>query len=239
MAINKKDQIKIYGENIENSLCIKLAELQKDIWGLSDMEVYPPWAILVVPKRGGAVLAAFDGAEPIALAILPPSISGQGEKCLHLHMVGVTKEYRSKGIAEQMLLRSKEWAVENGFSAIRWTYDPLESANANLYIGKLGAFVSKYYVDYYGELTGRDAGLPSDRFWAEWLFDKKTKTGTKEARVEIPNNFQDIKQTNMNRAKDIRLRTRKEFVRLFKEGYVIDGFVRKKNLCHYIAHNIR
>jgi predicted GNAT superfamily acetyltransferase len=52
---------------------------------------------------------------------------------------------------------------------VTWTYDPLESRNANLNINKLGAVCRAYIRDYYGPMTdGLNVGLPSDRFQVEW-----------------------------------------------------------------------
>ncbi len=52
---------------------------------------------------------------------------------------------------------------------VTWTYDPLESRNANLNIAKLGAVCRTYIVDLYGPLEdGLNAGLPTDRFQVDW-----------------------------------------------------------------------
>ena len=55
-----------------------------------------------------------------------------------------------------------------GVRLITWTYDPLESRNGWLNIGKLGAVSHQYIRDYHGELGGINAGLNTDRFYVEW-----------------------------------------------------------------------
>ena len=53
-----------------------------------------------------------------------------------------------------------------------WTYDPLESGNAVLNIGKLGAVCRCYLRDLYGTMPDvLNAGLPSDRFEVAWWIE--------------------------------------------------------------------
>ncbi|RYD02814.1 hypothetical protein N752_22635 [Desulforamulus aquiferis] len=50
-----------------------------------------------------------------------------------------------------------------------WTYDPLETANGYLNVGKLGAICTTYITDCYGEMEDpMNQGLPTDRFKVEW-----------------------------------------------------------------------
>jgi len=52
---------------------------------------------------------------------------------------------------------------------VTWTYDPLESINAALNIGKLGVVCNTYFRDLYGEMEdGLNVGLSTDRFQVEW-----------------------------------------------------------------------
>ena len=58
---------------------------------------------------------------------------------------------------------------KQGVSRITWTYDPLQSRNANLNIAKLGAVCNTYIPNYYGEIRdGLNVGRPSDRFQVDW-----------------------------------------------------------------------
>ena len=107
---------------------------------------------------------------------------------------------------------------------IFWTYDPLESVNANLYIKKLGGVIFRHLIDYYGSINSKiHSGLPTDRFIVEWsirsqpvedringqvghIYDSKD---TKN--VEIPLNIQELKNKDINAAIDWRMKTRKLF----------------------------
>jgi predicted GNAT superfamily acetyltransferase len=85
------------------------------------------------------------------------------------HQMGVLKEYRGRGVGEQLKARQRELVLAQGLDLVTWTYDPLENANAYLNIHKLGAVCRTYLRNVYGEL--RDAlnqGLPTDRFEVDW-----------------------------------------------------------------------
>jgi len=49
-----------------------------------------------------------------------------------------------------MLELRKIMLVQDNNDRIFWTYDPLESINANLYIKKLGGVIFHHLIDYYG-----------------------------------------------------------------------------------------
>jgi predicted GNAT superfamily acetyltransferase len=85
------------------------------------------------------------------------------------HMMGVASGYRGLGIGYSLKLAQREFALKQGHVLVTWTYDPLESRNANLNIGKLGAVCRAYSRDYYGPMTdGLNVGPASDRFPVEW-----------------------------------------------------------------------
>jgi len=85
---------------------------------------------------------------------------------LYLDMVGVMPKWRGASIGERLLHSCWTAAVDRGIPSIEWTYDPLEGANANLYIRKLGAIGVRFYPNYYGDLSGdRHAVGPTDRLW--------------------------------------------------------------------------
>ena len=51
---------------------------------------------------------------------------------------------------------------------MRWTYDPLQLANAHLNLQALGAAGVAYHVNHYGTLGGINGDLPSDRVTVSW-----------------------------------------------------------------------
>jgi predicted GNAT superfamily acetyltransferase len=84
-------------------------------------------------------------------------------------MMGVAEAWRGRSIGEQLKRAQRDHALAQGLDLVTWTFDPLESANAALNIGKLGAVVRTYLREVYGELRDElNAGLPTDRFLVEW-----------------------------------------------------------------------
>src|SRR3970282_1162763 len=85
------------------------------------------------------------------------------------HMLAVLPEYRDQKIGYRLKLAQREAVHEQAVRLITWTYDPLESRNANLNINRLGGIVRTYKRNHYGEMQdGLNAGLPSDRLLVEW-----------------------------------------------------------------------
>jgi predicted GNAT superfamily acetyltransferase len=80
------------------------------------------------------------------------------------------------GIGAKLKHAQRQESKKKGYSYISWTYDPLESANGYLNIGKLGAVCSTYIENCYGDMNDPlNADLPSDRFVVEWASAEDTK----------------------------------------------------------------
>lgn len=223
------------------------------------MDILPPWKLFVTPQIGGILVIAYDGDMPVAFGSLTRAIEkGLKTPYLYLDMLGVLPKYQGHKLGEEILKKTQAYAKKEELSNIKWTYDPLEGANGNLYIRKLGATVSQYYEDYYGRLSGKHAGSATDRFWTELKndasssdeyanaevvvtqqtykdYDEVIKNLPNTIAVEIPNDFNAIKVSNPKKAELIRLSTRHIFKDLFAKNYQIRGFERKKNKNYYVA----
>ncbi len=100
-----------------------------------------------------------------------PGIS-QGRPYLHSHMLAVEPDYRNQGIGRRLKLFQREEALGRGITRMEWTFDPLEIKNSFLNVGKLGAIVRRYAVNFYGVSSSRLHGqVPTDRLYAEWWLD--------------------------------------------------------------------
>jgi predicted GNAT superfamily acetyltransferase len=86
--------------------------------------------------------------------------------------MAVDAEYRRGGLGEQLKRRQAEWCVDNGVTAMRWTFDPLQLTNAHLNLNKLGAFGVTYHANHYGALGGINGSLPSDRLTVQWELER-------------------------------------------------------------------
>ncbi len=156
---------------------IAVEELQKITWNIGDLEVTPVHVLHAIQHNGGMLYGAFDGDKMVGfvLAIIG-TVPGDGRKDqvaaarLKMYSVeaGVLPEYQNTGVGYQLKLAQRDFANNIGLRLITWTYDPLESRNGRFNIGKLGAVCHTYYRDFHGELSGINAGLPTDRFEVEW-----------------------------------------------------------------------
>jgi chorismate synthase len=144
----------------------ELAVLERQIWN-SD---HVPAELYRAMQDEGALLAGAFTPENILVAFVfgfPTHISG----VQHSHSLGVQLEHRAAGLGARLKWFQRDWCLAKGIHTVRWTYDPLRVPNAKLNIAKLGATASTYLEDYYGTLSGINAGAPSDRVMAEWVLN--------------------------------------------------------------------
>ncbi len=156
--------------------CHAVEELQRRVWPGSDLEVVPLHVLITIAHNGGALLGAWDG-ETLAGFVFGFLGTDEGEahrpalaRLKHCsHMLGVLLEYRDRGLGHKLKLAQRDVVLKQGVRLITWTYDPLESRNANLNIARLGAVCKTYKREVYGEMADAlNAGLPSDRFQVDW-----------------------------------------------------------------------
>jgi predicted GNAT superfamily acetyltransferase len=90
---------------------------------------------------------------------------------LHSHIAGVHPRRQGLGLGYLLKRHQAEWAEKEGFSRIRWTYDPLVRRNAHFNLAKLGGHVLEYAKNYYGELNdGLNDNDETDRLVIDWDF---------------------------------------------------------------------
>jgi len=145
-------------------------DLQRRTWRMpDDLDVVPLHFLLSAQRCGAVVLGAFDGDVLAGFVFGYPGFGPEGKLKHCSHMMGVAPEYQSEGVGYELKLAQREVALAQGFDLMTWTYDPLESRNANLNIRKLGAVCRTYIPDFYGPMAdGLNVGLPSDRFQVDW-----------------------------------------------------------------------
>lgn len=143
--------------------------LQKEIWGFNDIELLPVRLFIVATKVGGQAFGAYDASRMVGFCLAIPGLKAGGKSYLHSHMLGVTPEYRDKGVGRRLKLKQREDALARGVQLVEWTFDPLEVKNAYFNIERLGAIVRRYVRNQYGTTTSHlHGGLPTDRCVAEW-----------------------------------------------------------------------
>jgi predicted GNAT superfamily acetyltransferase len=133
-----------------------------------------------------------------------------------------------------------------------WTFDPLVRRNAVLNLVRLGATVSGFEPDFYGEMPDAiNAGDPTDRLFAWWqlaseraevaargelaLMDPPTLLAARRdiAVIPVPEDIVELRQREPLAAAHWRLQTRERIQTAMADGYRIigmsnDGYVLEK-----------
>ena len=138
-------------------------ELQREVWGFSDLDLVPLRVFSVASKIGGQVIGAWDGGTMVGFAFSLPGFHRR-YPYLHSHMLGVKEIYRNTGLGRRIKLFQREDAIARGYDLIEWTFDPLEIKNAYFNLERLGAIARRYNLNQYGITTSPLQGfLPTDR----------------------------------------------------------------------------
>lgn len=152
-----------------------LEDIQRQVWVGADIEVVPANLLVAAVHNGGLAIGAYLQDRLVGFVFGFPGLyqTPDGPRLKHhSHMLAVLPEFRDRGIG--YALKRAQWQLvrRQGLDRITWTYDPLQSRNANLNISRLGAVCSTYLPDYYGEMRDiLNAGTASDRFQVDWWVD--------------------------------------------------------------------
>src|SRR6266581_2010132 len=220
-------------------------ELQRTIWGFSDLELLPVRLFVVAAKIGGQALGAVDGELMIGFCLSIPRQKAGAKGYLHSHMLGVLSEYNNRGAGRLLKLAQREDALQRGIDLIEWTFDPLEIKNAYFNIEKLGAIIRRYVPNQYGTTSSfLHGGLPTDRCTAEWWIDsdrahaavndRPVNRPAIEATIEVPNAIAELRQTEPKQAREIQKAVGERFQKLFDMGLAVIGFDRSETAGSYL-----
>ena len=205
-----------------------VADLERRIWGTQTVTMQPE-LLLAMQDEGALLAGAFTQASELIAFVFgfpthDPSVQ-------HSHALGISEGHRSAGLGARLKWWQRAWCLAHGISTVRWTYDPLRVQNAKLNIHKLGAVAHEYLPNYYGELTGINAGTPSDRVMAIWnledsrVLDRLAGCSQLVARdalvFELPTDFGALQLSDPTAALEWRLRGRAFLKDAFARGYQI------------------
>ena len=188
MSINQRSHNIIIREAHSMDDLYATVALQKTIWQMQGEGAAPANLQNAIIHNGGNILCAEHEGKMVGFTLGFPAKRGT-EIWLWSHMAGVLAEYQGQGIGFMLKQRQRLWALDNGYTIISWTFDPMQRGNANFNLNQLGAIINKYYVDHYGIMTdGINAGLASDRLEAYWKLQSPTvialSDGIKEAKED-------------------------------------------------------
>lgn len=151
--------------------CRVVEDIQRAAWGMVDRGIVPAEQIRAVVHNGGLLLLASVDGVPVGFCYGFVGLD-EDRPILCSHMLAVLPEAQSQGIGRALKLAQRRHAAARGFTAITWTFDPLQARNAYLNLRRLGAVARRYHVDHYGPMDDAiNAGLPTDRLLAEWAVD--------------------------------------------------------------------
>ncbi len=143
--------------------------LQQTVWGMPPQGVVPHHQLVAATAAGGAVFGAFTGDGQLVGFTYGFIGLREGRVLFYSHMAGVQREYRGANVGFRLKCAQRQFALDYGIDRMVWTFDPLVAMNAHFNLHKLGAVASRYYVNYYGEMTDElNEGMESDRVEVDW-----------------------------------------------------------------------
>src|SRR6202171_2948762 len=95
----------------------EIEKLQKEVWGIDDLEVFPALALIPMTELGAVLIGAFDGERLIGFVFGFPgqeqchSAGETGRLILHSDMLAVRPEYRAHGLGLRLKLAQRERAM--------------------------------------------------------------------------------------------------------------------------------
>ena len=225
--------------------------LQREAFGLPDLELSPRRHLIVSRQAGGWTLGAFVRERMVGFVHHLAAVRGNDEIFGYSHMMAVAKDYQNKGVGARLKWAQRERAMNEGRKLIKWTWDPMQSRNAHFNLNRLGVTVETYAENFYGIDYSADAsitdrlGLPSDRLFATWNLDAErvralasggmvANDGEVVAKVAIPAEWSALLKSEPERAKDVQARVREEFQGALSRGLVCAGLERGEKESSYL-----
>jgi len=221
--------------------------LQKQIWGYSDLEVYPARLFVNLGHIGGHVLAAFTPAGRAVGFVASMPAWRDGQNYYHSLSLGVLPEHENRGLGRALKVEQRKLALRAGIDRIEWTFDPLRAKNAFFNVVRLGAVCRRYIADHYGPVESRfQKGLPSDRLVAEWWLRSacvRRALGGKPPRslrrrpaaeIAIPADIESLKKIDAEQARGAQTRVREQFTDGFAQTLEVTGFALEGATAKYL-----
>jgi predicted GNAT superfamily acetyltransferase len=220
--------------------------LQREAFGLPDLEISPRRHLIVSRQAGGWTLGAFVADRMVGFVHHLAAVRGN-EIFGYSHVMAVAKDYQNKGVGARLKWAQREKALSEGRKLIKWTWDPMLSRNAHFNLNRLGATVENYLDDFYGVDYGADErlGLPSDRLSAEWRIDSDRVralakgaeapfAGKRVATIAVPADWNALVKSDAERAREEQARVREEFKRAFADKLICAGLERGETESLYL-----
>ena len=237
----------------------KCVRLQREVFGLPDLEISPRRHLIVSRQAGGWTLGAFAGGAGgrlVGFVHHLVALRPKDEIIGYSHMMAVHELYQNRGVGARLKWAQRERATAEGRKYIKWTWDPMQARNAHFNLNRLGVVVHTYAENFYGtdyvtdpeQKTEAGRGLDSDRLLATWqLLSPRVSDlagggavsppSDPVCAIQIPADWSKLLQQDVTTAKKEQLRVRFEFKRVLAEGLVCAGFERSADHPRYLFYN--
>lgn len=234
----------------EYDACISL---QREVFGLPDLEISPRRHLIVSREAGGWTLGAFAEAKLVGFVHQLAAVRGH-EIFGYSHMMAVAAAYQNLGVGARLKWAQRARTLAEGRDLIRWTFEPTRARNAHFNLNRLGVVVRAYAVNFYGtdyvtnpaEKASGASGMDSDRLFASWELRsprvEALAAGLKDPMprpdevVEIPADFSALLNSDPAAAKREQLRVRAEFLKALGAGLICRAFDREAARPRYLLY---
>jgi len=234
--------------------CIRL---QREVFGLPELEISPRRHLIVSRQAGGWTLGAFVADQLVGFvhhlaAVRENTVFG------YSHMMAVAREYQNKGVGARLKWSQRERAMNEGRNFIKWTWDPMQARNAYFNLNRLGVTVRSYAANFYGTDYATSPlpegtpppGIDSDRLFAEWQLNSAKVTKLAQGAgptadiaaartIQIPADWNSLCALDARAARTEQLRVRAEFQDAFATGLECAGFDRAAEPPQYLLYERR
>jgi len=192
-------------------------------------EVVPFDLGIAVLHVGAYCSAAYDGNEMVAASFGFRGIF-DGKDILHSHVTGSFQP----GAGYELKQHQFKWAKQEGLAGITWSFDPLVRRNCVFNFNKLGATAVEYLPNFYGTMTDEiNAGDDSDRLFVYWDLNSAQKDHSispNAIAVEIPEDIEALRKTDLTAAKVWRTKNRESLEPLMSQGWTIKAMQDRTHL---------
>jgi len=163
----------------EFETCVKI---QKDVWGHPDLDITPTHQFCISTEMGAILLGAYVNGVLAGFVYSFPAVR-QGRLHLHSHLLAVLPRYQGLGLGKKLKWAQRDEALRAGYRLVTWTFDPMQTRNANLNLKALAATARNYLPNFYGLTPSLclGPGIPTDRLLISWpIRDKRVAAKTVE-----------------------------------------------------------
>ena len=230
--------------------------LQREVFGLPELEISPRRDLIVSRQAGGWTLGAFVAERLVGFvhhmaAVREDTVFG------YSHMMAVAREFQNQGVGARLKWSQRERAINEGRNFIKWTWDPMQARNAYFNLNRLGVTARSYAANFYGTDYATSPlpegtpppGIDSDRLFAEWQLQSarvmKLAQGAAPSidvpaarTIQIPADWNGLCTQDSRAAREEQLRVRAEFQNAFASGLLCAGFDRATDQPRYLLYEL-